>query len=238
MRDRLPGVFDRSGRVRRPPYRRLVREFASWLFYWPRPPGAAGLPSGRSHVVLVVPAFLTTDHATQPLRSFLGRCGYRAFGARLGVNWGPTGPIRRRLRARLDALTELEGGPISLVGVSLGGLLARDLAHDRPQQVKRLITLVSPSRLPTASTIEPLFHLLAPWFDATADAARLRSPVAAPVTALFTREDGLVAWETCLAVEPEGRSIDVGGAHVTICRNPAALEAVAQILADSQAFQG
>jgi pimeloyl-ACP methyl ester carboxylesterase len=237
MRDRLQGMFDRSGAVRRPPYRRLVREFASWLFYRPKPPGVAGLPPGCSHVVLVVPAFLTTDHATQPLRSFLGRCGYRAFGARMGVNWGPTRSIRRRLRERLDELTELEGGPISLVGVSLGGLLARDLAHDRPRQVKRLITLVSPCRLPTASTIEPLLHLLAPWFDATADAPRLRSPVAAPVTALYAREDGLVAWETCLAVEPDGRSIEVGGAHVTICRNPATLEAVARTLADSLALR-
>lgn len=235
MTDRLHGVFDRSGAVRRPPYGRLIREFGAYVFYRPSPPSPAGLPDGRGHVVLVVPAFLTTDHATRPLRQFLTRCGYRAFGAGFGVNWGPTKPIRRALRDRLEALARLEGGPISLVGVSLGGLLARDLAHDRPRQVKRLITLVSPCRLPTASTIEPLFHLLAPWFDAGADAARLRSPVAAPVTALYTRADGLVAWETCLPIEPEGRSIPVGGAHVTICRNPAALEAVARILADSLA---
>jgi pimeloyl-ACP methyl ester carboxylesterase len=233
MADRLQGVFDRSGGIRRPPYRRLVTEFGSWLFYWPRPPEPTDLPNGQGHRVLVVPAFLTTDHATAPLRAFLDRCGYRAHGARIGVNWGPTAAIRRRLRERFDELVGLEGDPISLVGVSLGGLLARDLAHDRANQVKRVITLVSPCRLPTASTLEPLFHLLAPWFDATAGADRLRSRVAAPVAALYTHFDGIVAWESCLAVEPEGRSIDVGGRHVTVCRNPATLRAVARVLADS-----
>lgn len=181
--------------------------------------------------MLVIPAFLTTDLTTKPLRRFLDRCGYRVFGWRLGVNWGPTAARRLALRARLEALAEREGGPISLVGVSLGGLLARDLAYDRPQAVRQVITLASPVRLPTASTLEPLFKLMAPFYDTDLDVARLRRPLPVPAMALYTREDGIVAWQSCVGDEPGDGAADVGGAHVTICRNPAALALVARRLA-------
>ncbi|HXA69788.1 MAG TPA: hypothetical protein VNW24_05015, partial [Stellaceae bacterium] len=69
--------------------------------------------------------------------------------------------ILGELRRRLKELRRLEGGPISVIGVSLGGLLARDLACDHAKDIRKVITLVSPFRLPTASTIEPLVHLCA-----------------------------------------------------------------------------
>src|SRR5579885_2161851 len=160
---RTSHAFDRSGRLVRPTYRRLAAEAWSQVSYNPSPPDHRRLPRGNGHVVLVIPAFLTSDAITGPLRRFLQRCGYRAFGWQLGVNWGPTPRILELLRRRLDECCDLEGGPVSVIGLSLGGLLARDLAHDRPQDIDHLVTIVSPYRLPTASHLEPFFHVLAPF---------------------------------------------------------------------------
>jgi pimeloyl-ACP methyl ester carboxylesterase len=223
-------VFDRSRTVRRPPYHRLVREVWARAVSYPPPPDPAGLPPGNGHVVLVIPAFLTTDFVTRPLRRFLTRCGYRVFGWGLGINWGPTAHVLAGLRRRVHELAELEGGPIGLVGVSLGGVLARDLAHECPQRVRHVVTLVSPLRLPTASTIEPLIHVCAPFYRRDFAFARVAAPLAMPSTAVYSRDDGVVAWESCMCEEPGGLSVEVHGPHMTICRNPEALRVAAQRL--------
>jgi pimeloyl-ACP methyl ester carboxylesterase len=230
MRRALEGMFDHSN-VRRPPYGRLWRELLSLLFHHPAPPDPASSPHGAGHVVLVVPAFLTTDIVTRSLRRFLGRCGYRAFGWGLGVNWGPTRYALNGLRARLRDLRAIERGPISLIGVSLGGLLVRDLAHDCPGDVRQVITLASPFRLPTASTIEPLMHLCARLYAPEIDVSRFTKPLSVQSTAIFTSDDGLVAWESCRSDEPGADAVDVHGSHMTICRNPDALRVVCERLA-------
>jgi len=220
-------LFDRTGAVRRPPYRLLLNEAWSLISYRPRPPDPEALPGGRGHVVLVIPAFLTPDAVTKPLREFLTRCGYRAFGWKLGINWGPTPRLLGALRHRLTELRALEGGPITVIGVSLGGLLARDLACDQPRDVREVITLVSPFRLPTASTIEPLVHLCAAFYSSAIDAARISGPLPVPAMAIFTRDDGLVAWQSCLSDDAQCEVAEVTGPHVTICRNPAVLRLLA-----------
>ena len=227
----LDGIFDRSNVVRRPPYRRLWRETWSLLFDHPVAPDPADLPHGGGHVVLVVPAFLTTDIVTRSLRQFLGRCGCRAFGWACGVNWGPTPRALRGLRRRLRELRELERGPISVIGVSLGGLLVRDLAYDHPEDIRHVVTLASPFRLPTASTIEPLVRLCARGYAPDIDVPRLALPLPVPSTAIFTRDDGLVAWESCRSEEAGCDSVEVSGPHLTICRNPDVLRIVGAKLA-------
>ncbi len=107
--------------------------------------------------MLVLPAPLTGDGATRPLRRFLAGCGFRAHCWGLGLNRGPMPALRAGLRRRLLGLHAREGAPVSLVGVSTGGLLARDLAHSHPPEaVRQAITVASPFCLPTATTLEPL----------------------------------------------------------------------------------
>ena len=226
--------FDRSGRVSRLSYGQLFGEVAALLFDHPTPPDTRQLPHGGDHVVLVIPAFLTGDWATAPFRRFLRRCGLRAEGWRLGVNWGPTPRILDGLQNRLSALRAVEQGPVSLVGISLGGLLARDLAQKRPADVRQVITMASPWRLPTASTIEPLVHVAAPFYSRDIDLTRLGGPLPMPAMSLYTRDDGVVAWQSCFAAEANGAgddTIEVRSAHVTICRNPQAMAAMVERLA-------
>ena len=228
----IDAYFDRTGQIHRPPYRRLWREAASFLFEYPKAPNPSEFKAGDGHVVLVIPGFLTPDANTSPLRKFLKSCGYRAFGWGLNVNFGPTPRLLEGLERRFQECHAIGGGPISVIGVSLGGLYARNLAFDHPGDIRHVITLVSPFRLPTASTIEPLVRICAPFFSDEIDIGRLAAPLPVPSTSVFTREDGLVAWETCRSEEPNGLTVEVQGKHVTICRNPATLRIVGRRLAE------
>ncbi len=227
---RLSRAFDHTGRIRRPPYHRLLREAFAGLAYRPRLPDGSDLPPGEGRVVLLVPAFLTTDRVTWPLRSFLQRCGYRPFGWKLGLNLGPTPRLMAALRERLVELRALADKPIGLVGVSLGGVMARDLAYDHPDDVRCLITLASPYNLPTASTIEPLIRIVGSFYEPAIDIDRLASPLPMRTTAIFTRDDGLVAWDSCRRTEDGCAIVEVAGPHLAVCRNPDALRAVAAAL--------
>lgn len=187
---------------------------------------------GRNHVVLVVPGFLAADVITRPLRRYLEGCDFRVFGWGMGINFGPTPWLLAGLRRRLTDLRRLEGGPISIIGVSLGGLLVRDLAYDRTDDIRCVVTLASPIRLPTASHLEPLVQLCAPLYSASIDPVRLMTaPLPVPSLAIYTREDGLVAWQSCYRDEENGLAVEVRGSHITICRNPEVMRIVAERLA-------
>jgi pimeloyl-ACP methyl ester carboxylesterase len=145
----------------------------------------------------------------------------------LGINFGPTPRVLAGLRARLGQLARLEGGRVSVVGVSLGGLLARDLAHDRPHQIRQVITLGAACRLPTATTLAPLFHLTAPFYAPRIDVARLSRALPVPTTSIYSSEDGIIAWESCRDERVGVVAVDVGGTHFALSRNPRALRAMA-----------
>lgn len=172
--------------------------------------------------MLVLPAALTGDGATHPLRRFLTRCGFRAHPWVLGVNWGPTPALRAGLRRRLLDLRAREGVPVSLVGVSMGRPLARDLAHDHPEAVRQVITVASPFRLPTATTLAPVFCALWRRCDPAVDLDRLARPPPVPAMAICTRDDGIVAWRSCVFDGPGCPNLELTGVHITLCRDPRA----------------
>jgi pimeloyl-ACP methyl ester carboxylesterase len=233
----LAHVFDRTGTIRRPSSTLTLREAWSLLSYYPSPPDPAELPDGRGHVVLLVPAWFTTDAVNRPLQHFLDACGYRTFGWGLGVNWGPTPRLVTALRRRLRELREIEGGPVSVVGLSLGGLFARDLAHQCPDDIRQVITIASPFHLPTATILEPVIHICALCYSPAIDLARLASPLPVPAAAIYTRQDGIVAWESCRNDDRNCQAIEVEGSHFAVCRNPDVFRAVAQRLSDCSARQ-
>ncbi len=194
-------------------------------------------PPGDGHPVLLVPGFLRGDGYMQPLHRFLAGRGYAVHGWRLGVNLGPTDRVLDGLERRFDALAAQYGRRVSLIGHSLGGALARELAKKRPDQVRLLVVLTSPIRLPTASRLEPLYRALSRWHSASSPSlyACLHEPPSVPVTAIYTREDGIVDWRSC--VEAEGalrENIEIAGPHSTMARNPAAWRIIADRLAQPE----
>lgn len=227
-------IFDRSGKIRRPPLWRLLGEFRAFLLD-PRSvaPGLE-MSRGDGHPVLVFPPFLYGDAMTRPLRRFLDACGYAAYGWGLGRNLGPSNALIEGT-ARLVAKTyAIHRRKVSIIGISLGGIMAREAAKRHPDCVRRVITLCSPFRLPTATNIEPLFWFLAAPHseDFTPFLRGLGDPPPVPTTALYTKSDGIVAWQSCLNPKSAlAENVEVTGAHSTIGRNPQALAILLERLA-------
>ena len=227
----LKAVLD-AAPARRPPHRLLLAEAWSLAAYRPPPPPASTLPRGSGQRVLVIPAFVCGDGFTRDLRRFLDRCGFRTCGWGLGVNWGPTPRILAGLEQRLDGLAA--DGPVAVVGVSLGGILARNLAYDRPGSISHVVTVASPVLLPAAMTIGPLIRLCARRYSADVDLARLRQPLPMPSTMIATRTDGIVDPGSCWTEGAGGQVAHVDGPHLAICRNPDVLRAIVAALAGTR----
>ena len=110
-------------------------------------PALRMLGRGDSHPVLVLPGFTGNDRSTAPLRWWLKSQGYWSHGWGLGANIGPSERIVHGMRERLDQLASRHDRKVTLIGWSLGGVYARILAREAPDQVRQVITLGSPFRM-------------------------------------------------------------------------------------------
>src|ERR1700687_2473468 len=129
-------------------------EFAALLPAWPL---LERTPRGDGHPVLVIPGGLASDRSTQALRWFLRRRGYYVHGWQLGRNHGPSADVVTALAQRFTAVREQHQRKVSLIGWSLGGIYARELARHFPNEVRQVITLASPFRDSSASNATRLF---------------------------------------------------------------------------------
>jgi len=199
-------------------------------------PILATAPRGDRHPVLVLPGFMTNDRWTTGLRASVRSLGYHAHGWRLGRNIGPTDHILNGLTTRLDHLADRYGEPVSLLGWSLGGIYARRLARQSPDKVRQVITLGSPIRLQRhdQSWASPLFNRYAAQHaeELGLPLERDTAPLTVPATSIYSRLDGIVAWQTCLDLPGKNaENIAVWSSHFGFGHNPAALWAVADRLA-------
>jgi pimeloyl-ACP methyl ester carboxylesterase len=196
---------------------------------------------GARHPVLVLPGFTSSDLETIPLRMQLRSWGYWAHGWQQGRNLGPTADVQAGLVDRLLALHQRHGRAVTLIGWSLGGIYARELARSFPDRVRAVITLGSPYRmsLQDRSSLSPLVDRLRGRFDGAAVEAWIaedaRIPLTMPATSIYTRSDGIVRWHTCIdRVGPLKENIEVRGSHSGLGFNPAVLYAIADRLAQPE----
>lgn len=191
---------------------------------------------GDGHPVLVLPGFLTDDRATAALRFTLQGQGYAVSGWGAGRNLGPTPDTVDAMRERLQELHGRHNRPVSIVGLSLGGLYARRLAQRVPEMIRQVITLGSPFRMSPddRSALSPVFERLRPTFVPVDESLPPLdgSHLPVPATSIYTRTDGVVRWWQCLESEGPGReNIEVRGSHSGLGFNPAAVYAVGDRLA-------
>jgi pimeloyl-ACP methyl ester carboxylesterase len=194
-------------------------------------------PAGDGHPVLVLPGLSASDLSTRPLRAFLAQRGYRAHGWKLGRNFGPRPGVEDAMQARLAELHERYGRKVSVIGWSLGGMFARELARRAPDQVRSVITLGSPfAGAPHASNAWRLYECVSGRrADQWADRGHAQEPPPVPATAIYSRSDGIVAWQGCLEREgPQSENIEVDGSHCGLGHNPAVLFAIADRLAQPE----
>lgn len=209
----------------------VVPEYGAFLA---STPWLAMAPRGQGRRVLVIPGFTAGDLLTSPLRCWLRLLGHRPAPWGLGINVGADDTTVRLLLRRLDQLVKANGGPIDVVGWSLGGIMARLLALHRPDAVRQAISLGSPIRVD-----DPEANLS----DAVRVIAQLAglqrgrrghdlTQVPVPSTAIYSRQDGVVAADTCRQPKrPFAENIEVRGSHLGLVHNPAVIWAVADRLA-------
>jgi pimeloyl-ACP methyl ester carboxylesterase len=172
-------------------------------------------------------------------RRILRALRYDAHGWELGLNMGPTPTLREKLLARFTALRALhDGRRVSLVGWSLGGIYARELARAHPDQVRIVITLATPFRDISATHAARLVGLRPggrPLREARELHEHLRRPLPVPATSIYSRTDGIVAWRSCLEEEGPGReSVEVACSHTGMGFHPEALAVIADRLAQPE----
>jgi pimeloyl-ACP methyl ester carboxylesterase len=200
-------------------------------------PALLWAPRGDGHPVLVMPGLLAEDASTATLRFFLRSLGYEVDGWHLGRNLGPTPEIMSGMAQRLEELSKAAGRTISLIGWSLGGVYARELARSRPSLVRQVITLSSPFGLDdlSHSRVDAVYQRLSARHMRAESLPRreaLRRPLPVPTTAIFSRLDGVVPWQACInAVAPRSENVGVYSSHLGMGHNPAVLWVVADRLA-------
>jgi len=189
----------------------------------PAMPLLALAPRGDGHPVLVLPGLAAGDLSTRVLRAFLRQRNYHVHAWRLGRNLGPNRATVEGLRSRVRELYQRHGRPMSIVGWSLGGVYAVEIAQAAPDVVRQVITLGSP--LAVAANLR----------GQRADGRGAAAPPGVPTTAIYSRSDGVVPWGAArVAPSRISESIEVRSSHIGLGLNPTVLWIIADRLAQPE----
>lgn len=182
----------------------LIRE-ARCLFELPRLlmrfPELTRQPRGQGQPVLILPGYGAGDASTLMLKSYLRLLGYRARGWGLGRNVGEASELLPRILKRAASLARRGRRPIRLIGWSFGGYLARELARERADLIGQVITLGTPViGGPKYTAFAQIFQQRGIDVEAIAAAVEARNQILirAPVVAIYSRRDTVVAWQACI----------------------------------------
>jgi triacylglycerol lipase len=196
-------------------------------------------PRGDGRPVMLLPGLFNSDRSMFVMRRYLQSLGYVARGWDLQRNLGTrtVGDDGERLLERVRTFRDECDAPVTLIGVSLGGMLARFAAHRAPDDVREVITVSSPfAGDPRATNVWRAFE----WFtgdriddetviERTAEIAR---PLPVPATAIWSASDGIVNGHICHAPDdPNCRDIEVRSSHLGVHINPEVLRLIAGVLA-------
>lgn len=191
---------------------------------------------GHGEPVLVLPGFMADDLSTYVLRGFLSSIGYRVRGWGLGTNRGRMFDLLPRVVDLVERMAR-DDHKVRLVGWSRGGIIAREVARDRPDLVHKVITIGSPVtggarissigrwvRRETGLSAEEIARILE---------ARQRSPIQVPIRAIYSRLDGVVAWRACIdESSPDVEHFEIGGSHLGMGTNVDVFRLLPKLLPD------
>lgn len=215
-----------------------------WAAMMASMPWLRRLPRGDGHPVMVFPGLGANDMTTAPLRRLLDQLGYVTQAWGQGFNFGPRAGVLDQCKRDILALHERHGEKVSLLGWSLGGIYARELAKECPDHTRCVVTLGTPfTGHPRATNAWRFFELVSGHDVGDAEMlAQIRQPPPVPTTSIYSKSDGIVAWR-CSVMDPGplAENIEVHASHLGLGMNPLALYALADRLAadpeDWQHFQ-
>jgi pimeloyl-ACP methyl ester carboxylesterase len=225
------------------PWRLMLEARAPWEYaaMVAAAPWLNRLPTGDGHPVIVYPGLGAADFTTLPLRNFLRQRGYTPYAWKQGFNFGPKHGVLEGCREQLQQVASRHREPASLVGWSLGGVYARELAKEQPANVRCVITLGTPfNGHPRATNAWRFYELVSG--QSTHDPAlieQIRGLPPCPTTSIYSKTDGVVAWQCSLnPAHARAENIEVHASHLGMGMNPLALFAIADRLRQSpQAWQ-
>jgi pimeloyl-ACP methyl ester carboxylesterase len=194
-------------------------------------------PRGDGHPVVVFPGLAASDLSTLPLRAFLRERGYRPHGWDLRFNFGPRAGVLAQSLERVRRIRAQTGRKVSLVGWSLGGVYAREIAKLLSDDVRCVITLGTPfTGDPKANNAWRIYEFASGHsLDDREQIERVREAPPVPTTSVFSRSDGIVAWQCCLQQRGAlSESIEVTASHVGMGVNPAAWYALTDRLSQAE----
>jgi pimeloyl-ACP methyl ester carboxylesterase len=202
------------------------------------------LPAGDGHPVLLFPGLAADKTALGPLKRLCETLGYTVDDWGRGFNTGPEGDVYEwiaELAQEVDAHAQAHGEPVSLIGWSLGGLYAREIARELPDRVRQVITLGTPfAGDGDATNVGWLYRVLSgqPAAVDEALAERLRATPPVPTTSVYSRSDGVVAWQACVERCDHSRaeSIEVDASHIGLVWHRKVCRIVADRLAQDPAL--
>jgi pimeloyl-ACP methyl ester carboxylesterase len=192
------------------------------------------LPPGDGHPVIVFPGLGAADVTTLPLRSLLESLGYSAYPWKQGFNFGPRHGVLDACRAMLRRTADRHGAKVSLIGWSLGGLYAREMAKEMPELARCVITLGTPfAGHPRATNAWRFYEMLSGQNVHDPELIeQIRGTPGVPTTSIYSKTDGVVAWQCSInEAAPQAENIEVHASHIGMGMNPLALYAVADRLA-------
>lgn len=216
-----------------------------------------GIPHGNGSGVVLIPGFLGSDRYLSQMHAWLGRIGYKPYLSGMGVNATcPNLLIQHRLTETIDKALEETGRPVSLIGHSLGGIIARSIACQRPDDIASVITLGSPFRgtvmhpsiLKAAETVRqdilkehgksvlPTCYTARCTCEFLNHAKKSELPSCVTETAIYTKEDGIVDWHYCQTGDCDC-DFEVPGTHLGLVFNSSAYVIIAKRLAKVHARQ-
>jgi len=204
-----------TGDDRPPPGWMRIEEVGTLVTHIPRQFGHSG-PRGPSDgpPALVIPGFVANDHTTLELRKALAEGGWRVHGWGLGWNFGVRADTLDRLEACLDRLDAKQ--PVLVVGWSLGGLYARELARRCPAKVRAVVSLGSPiSGDLHQNNVWRLYELVAGHKIDHTPIPRVLEQPPVPTLSIWSRGDGIIAPRAAYGLDGErDRAVEIDSSHM------------------------
>ena len=217
-----------------------------------------GIPRGDGSAVVVIPGFMGSDQYLGDMNAWLKRIDYTPYLSNIGRNAECPDVLSERLRDTIERAYAETGGPVHLIGHSLGGVLARGAAVRWPEKIASVTTMASPFRgvrvhpfvLQTAYLVRGRIagrraqgpQGMPNCYSGTCtcdflNALRSEFPEDVPQIAIYTKSDGVVDWRCCINEQDDDTDIEVPGTHIGLAFNPQVYRHIANFLAAPESYR-
>ena len=192
--------------------------------------------NGDGHPVLVIPGFMGSGFSTKLLRKFINDLGYHAYDWGLDRNLANFEDLEF-LSLKIEELYKKHNKKVSLIGWSLGGVYARQLAKANSGIIRQVITMGSPFNGANQPNHARWLYDYIKKREGTSEVddatlADLPNPAPVPTTAIYSTEDGIVPWEVCIENKEDEthQNVRIHGSHLGLGANPSVFHIIADRL--------